>query len=196
MGSPPIATPIMPVDHAAALQQIKQKTAAALQQQAQSRASQAIIDQFKGWQKIGLQGEKLAVVTSQWAAVIDEKTNLMWAINSSKTSDFPNPKEKMTWDEAQAWAKYVNTQGWCGYNNWRLPTIDELKTLLLTKKHKNLYLREDILTDINHTQYWVWSSSLVANSSNSAWLVLLSSGYGNDDDKDINYYVRLVRSSQ
>ena len=44
----------MPVDHAAVLQPVKQ-------QQAQSRASQAIIDPFKGWQKIGLRGEKLVV---------------------------------------------------------------------------------------------------------------------------------------
>ena len=190
MGSPQIATPIMPIDQAAALQQIKQ-------QQAQSSASQAIIDQFKGWQKIGLKSEKLAVDAHQWAAVVDENTKLMWAINPSKTANFPNPKERMAWDEAQAWVKHVNRSGWCGYNNWRLPTIDELKTLLLPKKHTSLFIREDVFADINTTRYyWVWSSSPVVSNSDDAWIV--DFGCGNDDygNKSNSLYVRLVRSSQ
>jgi hypothetical protein len=184
MGSQQIATPTIPVNQAATLQQIKQ-------QQAQSRTSQAIIDQFKGWQKIGLQGEKLAVDAPQWAAAIDEKTNLMWAINPSKTADFPNPNEKMTWDDAQEWAKNVNRRGWCGYNNWRLPTVDELKTVLLPKKQAHLFIREDVFADINTNNYWVWSSSPFADGSNSAWIVYFDYGYNGKCVKD---YVRLVRS--
>jgi hypothetical protein len=189
MGSPQIATPIMPVDHAAALQQIKQ-------QQAQSRASQAMIDQFKGWQKIGLQGEKLAVDAPQWAAVVDEKTKLMWAVNSSEAVNFPHQLKPMTWDDAKDWVVQVNSLSWCGCSNWRLPTIDELKTLLLPKKYKNLHLREDVFTDINTNSYWVWSSSLVAGNSNYAWIVSFDNGYGSHYTKYVNHYVRLVRSSQ
>ena len=188
MGSPQIATPIMPIDQAAALQQIKQ-------QQAQSSASQAIIDQFKGWQKIGLKSEKLAVDAHQWAAVVDENTKLMWAINPSKTANFPNPKEKMTWDEAQAWAKYANRSSWCGYNNWRLPTIDELKTLLLPNKHSDLFICADIFTDINQKYYSVWSSSPVASDRYSAWFVGFYYGGDSNYYKYANYYVRLVRTA-
>jgi len=186
MGSPQIVTPTTPINHAAALQQIKQ-------QQAQSRVSQAIINQFKGWQKIGLHGEKLAVDASQWAAVIDEKTNLMWAVNSSKTADFPNPKEAMTWDEAQAWAKYANRSGWCGYNNWRLATIDELKTLLLPKKYMSLFIREDVFIDINTNSYRAWSSSHVAGG---AWFAGFNYGDSYGGIKSYSLFVRLVRSSQ
>jgi hypothetical protein len=203
MGLPQVATPIMPVDLATALQQIKQQPinqAAALQQikqqPAQSRASQAIIDQFKGWQKIGLQGEKLAVDSLQWAAVIDEKTKLMWAINPNKTADFPNPKEKMTWDEAPAWAKYVNRSGWCGYKDWRLPTIDEIKTLLTKEKQGDVFICVDVFTDINTKYYWVWSSSPVASNKSSAWIVHFGNGNGYHLNKSDNDYVRLVRSSQ
>lgn len=42
-----------------------------------NQPSQEIIEQFKGWQKIGLNGEKLAVDAPQWTAVIDEKNQLM-----------------------------------------------------------------------------------------------------------------------
>ncbi len=186
VGSPRTAKPI---NHATALQQIKQ-------QQVQNHASQAVINQFKGWQKIGLQGESLAVDALEWAAAIDEKTKLMWAINPNKTTDFPNPKKRMTWNDAMAWVSHVNKTGWCGYSNWRLPTIDELKILITKKKQGDLFIRVDVFTDINTNIYWVWSSSPVANNSNYAWFVNFYNGYDNDHLKSYSYYVRLVRSSQ
>ena len=189
MGSPQVATPTTSINHTAALQQIKQ-------QQTPSRASQAIINQFKGWQKIGLQGEVLAVDAPQWAAVVDEKTKLMWAINPSKTADFPNPKEKMTWYEAQEWVKQVNRRGWCDHSNWRLPTIEELKTLLTKEKQGDVFICVDVFTDINTAYYWVWSSSPVANNSNYAWIVGFNAGNDYYNVKYYGSYVRLVRSSQ
>jgi hypothetical protein len=189
LASPEVAMPTTPINHAVALQQIKQ-------QQTQIHSTQAIIDQFKGWKKIGLRGEKLAVDSPQWAAVVDEETKLMWAVNPSKTADFPNPKEKMTWDEAQAWVKYVNRGGCCGYKNWRLPTIDELKTLITYGMQGDLYIRADIFTDINTDNgYRVWSSSPFANSSGT-WIVSFGYSDFNRNIMGVNYYVRLVRSCQ
>ncbi len=162
-----------------------------------NQPSQAIINQFKGWQKIGLQGEKLAADAPQWAAVIDEKTQLMWAINSSKTASFPNPNKRINWKDAMAWANYVNTQGWCGFNNWRLPTIYELRTLITQIKRSNIYVNENIFNDVESDDYRVWSSSPVASNSNDAWVVYFDDGssrlYGT---KSLNFYVRLVRASQ
>ena len=63
------------------------------------------------WQKIGQHGELLNFDALHWAAAVDKKTKLMWAINPSKTADFPNPKDGMKWDDAMVWADYVNTQG-------------------------------------------------------------------------------------
>ena len=160
-----------------------------------NQLSQAVINQFKGWQKIGLNGEKLAVDSPHWAAVIDEKNKLMWAVNSSKTADFPNPKKAMNWSEALAWAKHVNRSGWSDFNDWRLPTIDELKTVITENKQSNLYIRQDIFNDINDEEcYWVWSSSTLANNKNFAWLTYLNYGDSNYSHKDNNRYIRLVRS--
>lgn len=160
-----------------------------------NQPSQAIIEQFKGWQKIGLNGEKLAADAPHWAAAIDKKTQLMWAINPSKTANFPNPNKGMNWEDAVAWAKYVNTQGWCGFNDWRLPTIDELKTLFIKHRQPTLHLNEAIFNDTNK-YYGVWSSSPVASYSNYAWIVNFSLGLDYFSVKSNNYYVRLVRSSQ
>lgn len=45
--------------------------------------------------------------------------------------------------------KSVCNQSWCGYADWRLPTIVELKTLLLTNTDKDLHICKDIFTDID-----------------------------------------------
>lgn len=125
----------------------------------------------------------------------------MWAINPSKTANFPNPSERMNWDDAMAWAEYVNTQGWCGYYDWRLPTIDELKILLTKDKQPTLHLNEVVFNDIdlnfNVKLYRVWSSSPVADGFNNACFVSFEDGYDyfHGSYKLNNYYVRLVRSS-
>jgi hypothetical protein len=146
------------------------------------------------WQKIGLQGEELAIDDTQWTGVIDAKTKLMWAVNSSKKTEFPNPNKKLTWDETIAWISHVNTQGWCGYHNWRLPSIYELKTLLTKAKQPRFFIQEDIFNDIKEQMYLycVWSSSSCDN-----WI-----GGVRFDNSNANYYleyhhsayIRLVRS--
>ena len=173
-------------------------------------------DDDKSWQKIGTNGEKLPADASQWAAVVDEKTNLMWAINPSKDADFPNPKHKMEWilDEKEEkdeegcslfksdpdlWVDYVNTQGWCGYNDWRLPTIGELETLI-TKYDKGVFINKDIFTDIpEEEEYGVWMVyDNVYHDERSGWIIDFSSGkfINNGIEGGSLHYVRLVRTSQ
>lgn len=189
MGGQTAAKVTTPIDHAAAFEQIKQQNALVKQQKLQ-------IEVQKRWQKIGQHGELVDFAAPQWAAAIDKETQLMWAINPSQTANFPNPKNEMTWDDAMAWADYVNTQGWCGFNDWRLPTIDELKTLLTKEKQPSLYIREDIFDDIFDKYYRIlWSSSPVASNSNHAWIVSFCNRKDFSGYKSVKLSVRLVRAS-
>jgi hypothetical protein len=169
----------------------------------QEPIAKTVINRFKDWQKIGINGEKLAIDALRWAAIIDEKNKLMWAVNPSKISEFPNPNKSMTWDEAQVWANkfhkkswfnFKKEEVWCGFNDWRLPTIDELKTLLTETKQTGLYICEDVFNDIKTENYWLWSSSSMANGSNYAWFVDFDEGYDGSNVKTGSGYVRLVRS--
>jgi hypothetical protein len=147
------------------------------------------------WQKIGTQGEVLAKYAKKWAAVIDNETELMWAINPTKTANFPNPQRQITWNETTAWVIKANEERWCGFNDWRLPTIDELHTLLTKNQQPNMHIREDIFNDIPDEYYIVWSSSPVAAYSNGAWIVDFYYGLGSDHDvKNATHSARLVRS--
>lgn len=164
-------------------------------QELTSQQKQAV-KQFAGWLKVDGAGQKLPAHALQYAAVIDQETRLMWSINPHKSADFPNPYKAMTWQEAQDWLKQVNQRGWCGYKDWRLPTLEELKSLLLPKKQQGLYLRRDVFTDVSAENYWVWTSSPVADFNSYAWVIYFGNGGTGNCTKDTNHYVRVVRSGQ
>ena len=216
LGIPVVAVPVLkspaqpPATPPAALQ-----TPAQLLQLAKQRLEQAKLDQLQAKQvqqqaqrqleieaawrsntKIGRHGEHLPVTAASWAAVLDAKTGLMWAVNPAMGDGFPNPIEKMRWDDAMAWPEAVNAVGWCGHHDWRLPTVGELKTLLITEKQQGLHIRRAIFPDIPSGTYWVWTSSPYANNGNYAWIVFFGYGDTNDVNKNSSYYVRVVRSGQ
>ncbi|CAK0780905.1 hypothetical protein CCP4SC76_7640004 [Gammaproteobacteria bacterium] len=53
--------------------------------------------------------------------ILDSQTNLIWD-KSYKTN--------LTFDEALAYADQVNKDSYLGYNDWRVPTVSELISLV------------------------------------------------------------------
>ncbi len=56
------------------------------------------------------------------SSVTDSSTALMWAQNDSGSG--------MDWEQALAWVVTQNAADYLGYNDWRLPNIKELQSLL------------------------------------------------------------------
>ena len=90
--------------------------------------------------------------------------------------------------------KAGNGLSYGGVTGWRLPTIDELKTIMI--KDKAGYASALIFKPKSDDFGWYWSSSPVANGSSHAWVVYFYSGGDGNGYKLYSYYVRLVRSSQ
>jgi hypothetical protein len=113
--------------------------------------------------------------------VIDHVTGLMWQQSGSDT--------QMNWNEAKASAQQLNQNGYGGYTDWRLPTIEELASLLeFEQKNGHLYI--DPVFD--SAQSFCWSADSVM-SSNAAWAVAFNSGHVYYDALERGNFVRAVR---
>ena len=141
---------------------------------------------------------------------IGNNDNKLWSLKSSASCN---------WEEA---VEYCDNLVSCGYDDWRLPTINELRTLIQNcpdtepdgacEVNDPACLSYSCRTDPCATgcssshgsklgDYdFLWSSSTVSDLLNAAWSVCFSNGSvfyaSKDDDGKTNYsYVRCVRNS-
>ncbi len=123
--------------------------------------------------------------------VIDHAIGLMW--QKAGSDDW------LTYKSAEEYVKKLNRQQFAGYNDWRLPTIPELMSLLESEKQSNGFYINPIFGVPDEEYYWCWSADRRAkgeSSSGSVWLVYF---YGGDVIWGSVYnhcYVRCVRSRQ
>jgi hypothetical protein len=119
------------------------------------------------------------------AVVIDHATGLMW-----QQSGAP---EQMNLKRAGKYIKKLNQEQYGGYSDWRLPTIEELASLLEpAKKNGDLYI--DPVFDPK--QRWCWTADHVKNSFNTAWIAHFLHGNVSIRYTGTAFYVRGVRSIQ
>ena len=120
--------------------------------------------------------------------VVDNATGLMW--HQSGSDDY------MEWDEAKEWVEDLNSEeGYAGYNDWRLPTVDEAVSLLEpSRTNGDLYI--DPVFSKN--QRWIWTGDMFEDEdedgSEAAWCVYIYIGLVGWIDFDFSHYVRPVRS--
>ena len=114
--------------------------------------------------------------------VTDTSTKLMW-------KQAPEAG-KYHWDEAMA--TFGKNVSFAGYNDWRMPTIDELKSLIDDSYHPTI--RPVAFPNTPATVFW--SASPDVDGGYSAWYVNFYYGYDGWYNKDNAFQVRLVRSGQ
>jgi len=89
----------------------------------------------------------------------------------------------------------VNTIGMCGFNDWRLPTADELQSIV---DYGVAYPGPtiDATWFPNSQGYSFWSSSPGVGNSSNAWVVIFLNGNVYVINRYVSVHVRLVRAGQ
>jgi hypothetical protein len=116
---------------------------------------------------------------------------------------------KVKWEQAMGIPKNID---YAGYSDWRLPTKDELKSIVYCSSGQiktnsegmtscdGEYIKPTIAQAVfpnTSTSNWFWSASPVAdNGGNYAWIVGFYGGNGDWYGKDSYGFVRLVRAGQ
>jgi hypothetical protein len=192
--------------------------------------------------KIANNGSVLPDSAPDWACTKDNNTGLIWEIKTNGGGGLHRKDWGHSWYEPDttknggfqgyqngpkncvdsqcdtyAFTNAVNAQGLCGAKDWRVPTNEELKTLVFCSKGSTKILAKDevghICTGLAtsptiNTTYFpntesngYWSSSTNAGNNREAWLVYFNvnfSGGGTSStySKENYRYVRLVRRGQ
>jgi hypothetical protein len=90
----------------------------------------------------------------------------MWHQNGSD--------DYMRYKNAKKWLKKLNKSGYAGYQDWRLPTVDEAASLLESSRI-NGYLYIDPV--FSKKQNWIWTGDMFEDDSGVAWDVYFYDGY-------------------
>jgi len=177
--------------------------------------------QSTGYTKISNSGNELpdtalfGSAQDNWACTRDKKTGLIWEVktadggfrdmNKTYTNYFLGETGYGLNTNSDFFIKTVNKQKLCGAANWRLPTVDELRNLIICSDGK--YYSDSSCINYNsitipainalyfpNTQIATifplyWSSS---GDTFDAWLVSFDHGYSLKTEKKSDYFVRLV----
>lgn len=145
------------------------------------------------YSKVGLNGEALADSATSWCAVEDNVTGLLWQNHQSTPSTYyTNYGDNRAGDVS----KYATDNATlCGLSGWRLPTVDELETLVdASKPYPGPTINTAWFANTPGNLYW--SSSPSVGNSYGAWSVGFSGGGVGNYYRNFDVHVRLVRAGQ
>ena len=126
--------------------------------------------------------KKSAATATKNDSVIDPKTGLEWS---------PTLGDRVNWKTAKKMAQECRAGG---HDDWRLPTIEELITLIDFSRF-NPATNTDLFPDTKSS--WYWSATPDASSpGDCAWGVSFGHGLVSYYDRYGTAFVRAVRGSR
>lgn len=117
--------------------------------------------------------------------ITDHASGLMWQQGGS--ANF------MSFENAKEWLKELNQKRYAGFNNWRLPTLEEAMSLMQPKRNKADQHINAKFDNMQGSLKWIWTSDLI-KGENRPWIVGFELGKCYHGPFAFFVYVRAVRS--
>lgn len=150
---------------------------------------------------------------AQKQTVIDTRSDLMWSrcllgASWNGTTCEGRPTQ-YGWQEIHDLVKTLN---YAGYSDWRVPTLEELKSLAVRKSSppelEKFYLDNEVFpipncqgkqtaAGLNSNGHicWHWTDSPIEGSRHYAWILYFGYGYGSANYEADTFPLRLVRNA-
>lgn len=134
--------------------------------------------------------DSAAPAASDWACTRDDGTGLTWSVHST---------EPLTWHDAAATAHGPiaghNRSARCGHADWRLPTLPELRSIIVRGDADAIPARDgDHFPNIVPFDYW--TADTYAPTPARAWVIDFSVGSSRPRDRALQSHAILVREEQ
>lgn len=120
------------------------------------------------------------IVDNEDGTVTDAATGKMWQQSGSEFA--------CTWEEARDYIAGLNEKKFAGYNDWKLPTVDELSSLVQEPPELGAFCVPQLLDSAQDTLWTCDTKSYMA-----AWFVSASMGFVGWQDMTCQFAVRAVR---
>jgi hypothetical protein len=133
--------------------------------------------------KLVLKNRFESIVLGNAKVVNDHVTKLMWQQDEEST--------RFDWREVEAFVVKMNEKKFAGYNDWRLPTTEELSSLITPEKQGEYFIDPMFYKELLNS----WTADEVEGVTFGAWFIDFNNGKPVDGNRAAGIgHVRLVRS--
>ncbi len=128
----------------------------------------------------------------KWIMTRDNVTGLIWEIKTAYSKN-----DRYTWQDAQEeFVSGLNEDGFGGFSDWRLPTIQELLSITKPVELSPAINTEFFPNTTSQGNYWSSTFDFDPLGNKRAWRVYFRTGSQYPRIESESYYVRAVRGEQ